>query len=68
MCHEEFHRSIFHELERKLQNKDQILAQFHEVREVENEKSPMQEKLSPSKDMIEKNDSSYSSFPRQDGE
>jgi hypothetical protein len=68
ICHEEFHRGIFHELERKLQTKDQILAPFHEVGQVENEKSPMQEKLSPSKGMIEKDDSSYSSSPRQDGE
>ena len=33
ICHEEFHRGIFHELERKLQTKDQVLAPlapFHE--------------------------------------
>jgi hypothetical protein len=32
ICHEEFHRTIFHELERKLQTKDQVLAPFHEAR------------------------------------
>jgi hypothetical protein len=68
ICHEEFHRGIFHELERKLQTKDQILAPFHEVGQVENGKYPTQEKLAPSKGIIEKDDSSYSSFPRQDGE
>jgi hypothetical protein len=71
ICHEEFHRGIFHELERKLQTKDQVLApstSIHEDWQVENVKSPMQEKLSPSKGMIEKDDSSYYSFPHQDGE
>ena len=69
ICHEEFHRGIFHELERKLHIKDQILAPlFHEVGQVENGKYPTQEKLAPSKGIIEKDDSSYSSFPRQDGE
>jgi hypothetical protein len=71
ICHEEFLRGIFHELERKLHTKDKILAPpstFHEVGKVENEKSPMEEKLSPSKGMIEKDDSSYSSSPRKYGE
>jgi hypothetical protein len=68
ICHEEFHRSIFHGLEIKLQTKDQILAPFHEVGQVDNGKYPMQERLAPSKGIIEKDDSSYSSFPRQDGE
>jgi hypothetical protein len=48
ICHEEFHRGIFHELERKLQTKDQVLApstSFHEDWQVENVKSLMQEKL-----------------------
>jgi hypothetical protein len=68
ICHEEFHRGIFHGLERMLQTKDQILAPFHEVGQVENGKYPMQERLAPLKGIIEKDDSSYSSFPRQDGE
>jgi hypothetical protein len=63
ICHEEFYRGIFHELERKLQTKDQILTPpFCEYFKVENVKSLMQEKLSPSKGMIEKYDSSYSYF------
>jgi predicted SprT family Zn-dependent metalloprotease len=37
ICHEEFHRGIFHELERKLQSKDHILAPFHEAGKIENE-------------------------------
>jgi hypothetical protein len=68
ICHEEFHRGIFHELERKLQAKDQILAPFYEAGKVENEKSPMQERLSPTKGITEEDNSSYSSSPRQDGE
>jgi hypothetical protein len=58
-------------LERKLQTKDQVLAPptpFHEDWQVENVKSLMQEKLTPSKSMIKKDDSSYYSFSHQDGE
>jgi hypothetical protein len=71
ICHEEFLRGIIHELERELQAKDQILAQFHEAGKVEKERSPMQERLSPTKGLqivTEEDDSSYSSSPRQDGE
>jgi hypothetical protein len=65
LCHEYFHMSIFHELERKLQ----ILApSISKVGQAENEKSPLQERLSPSKNMIEKEDSSYYSSSHQDGE
>ena len=41
---------------------------IHEYCRVENEKSPMQEKLTPSKGMIKKDDSLYYSSPRQNGE
>jgi hypothetical protein len=71
ICHEEFLRGIIHELERELQAKDQILAPFYEVGKVEKEKSPMQERLSPTKGLqivTEEDNSSYSSSPRQDGE
>jgi len=57
-------------LERELQSKEQILVPFYEARKVENEKSPMQERLSPTKGLqkvIEEDDSSYSSSPFQDG-
>jgi len=58
-------------LERELQAKDQISTQFHEVGKVEKERSPMQERLSPTKVLhivTEGGDSSYSYSPRQYGE
>jgi hypothetical protein len=67
-CHEEFHRGIFHELERKLQAKDHILAPFYEARKVENERSPIQERLSSTKGITEEDNSLYSSFTHQYGE
>jgi hypothetical protein len=70
ICHEEFHRGIFHELERKLQTKDRVLAPstlIHEDWQVEDVKYSMQEKLTLSKGIIEKDDSSYYSFSYQDG-
>jgi hypothetical protein len=71
ICHKKFHKGIFHELERKLQIKDQVLApstSIHENWQVEDVKSSMQEKLTLSKGMMEKDDSSYYSFSRQYGE
>jgi rubrerythrin len=71
ICHEEFHRCIFRELERKLQTKDHVLEpskSFQEDWKVENINPLMQEKLSPSKCMIKKDDSSYYYFSCQDGE
>jgi hypothetical protein len=44
------------------------VTSFHEDWQVENVKSSMQEKLTPSKGMIEKDDSSYYYFSHQDGE
>jgi hypothetical protein len=41
---------------------------IHECWQVEDVKSLMQEKLTPSRGMMEKDDSSYYSFSRQDGE
>jgi hypothetical protein len=59
LCHEYFHMSIFHELERKLQ----MAPSISKVGQAENEIVSLA--LSPSKNMIEKEDSSYS---HQDGE
>jgi hypothetical protein len=44
------------------------LAPFYEFEQVENENCPIEERLTPSKGIIEKDDSLYSSSPRQDGE
>jgi hypothetical protein len=71
ICHEEFLRVIIHELERELQDKDHILARFHEVGKVEKERCPMQERLSPTKGLhivTKEVYSSYSSSPHQYGE
>jgi hypothetical protein len=65
MCHGYFHMSIFHELEIKLQ----ILASsISRVGQAENVKSQLQERLSSSKNMIEKEDSSHYSSSHQDEE
>jgi len=65
MCHGYFHMSIFHELEIKLQ----ILASsISRVGQAENVKSQLQERLSSSKNMIEKEDSSHYSYSHQDEE
>jgi hypothetical protein len=44
------------------------LAPFHEVGKVENENYTMKERLSPTKGIIEEDNSSYYSSSRQDGE
>jgi hypothetical protein len=52
LCHEEFHKGIFHEFERKLQIRNQVLAPsvpIHEDWQGENVKSPMQKGLPLSK-------------------
>jgi hypothetical protein len=65
LYHEYFHMSIFHELEIKLY----ILApSINRVGQEENVKSPLQERLPPSKNLIDKEDSSHYSSSRQDGE
>jgi hypothetical protein len=72
ICHEELHIGIFHELERKLWTKNQVLAPLASIHEdwlVENVKSLMKKGLSPLKCMmIKKDDSSYYCFSRQYGE
>jgi hypothetical protein len=59
LCHENFHMSIFHELERKLH----MAPSISKVGQAENEIDYLA--LSPSKNVVDKEDSSYS---HQDGE
>jgi hypothetical protein len=65
ICHEYFHVSNFHDLEKKIH----ILAlSISRVIQVEDDMSRLQERLSPSKNMVEKEESSHYSSSHQHGE
>jgi hypothetical protein len=66
ICHEEFHKGIFHELERNMKIRKHALepsTSIHEYWQAENVKPTMQKGLPLSKGMIKKYDSSYFPLP-----
>jgi hypothetical protein len=72
VSHGELCMGIIHKFKSELQTKDKMLAQFHETKKMEKEKSPMKNNSSSAKglqiitEVFHETNSSYSSSPHQD--